>query len=144
MADEAETIEQTQPEVTGTQEAAQPEQPEQALESEVEIPHFDTTEVIGDGWFPDDPRVLAIWNTDATETPIAINHAGLIGTMKPNVLTLMPEVVAKTLVEDSGYDVEIQFNAIVNAGVDESIEEAVAAVEAKCKAKAKAKPKKTS
>jgi len=100
------------------------------MSEEAEIPHFNTTEVIGEGWFPDEPRVLAIWHADATETPMAINHAGLTGNMKPNTLTLMPEVVASTLVEHSGFNVEIQFNAIVNAGVDEAIDEAVAMLEA--------------
>lgn len=96
------------------------------------IPHIDTTEVIGDGWYPDEPRVLATWNVDTTtgnETPIRINHNGLRGELKPNTMTLMPESTAQMLIE-GGYDVEIQFNAIVNEGVDEEIEAAVAALEA--------------
>jgi len=109
------------------------------------IPHIDTTEVIGDGWYPDEQRVLATWHVDTThgnETPIRINHAGLRGELKPNTMTLMPESTAQMLIE-SGYDVEIQFNAIVNEGVDEEIEAAVAAIEGKqVKAKAKGNGKK--
>lgn len=97
-----------------------------------DIPHFNTTEVIGEGWFPDEPRVLATWHIDmlsGNEAPIRFNHNGLRGELKPNTMTLMPECVAHSLAA-SGFNVEVQYSAIVNAGIDEEIEAAVAALEA--------------
>lgn len=102
--------------------------------------HIDTTEVIGAGHWPDEPHVLATWTASATETPIHINHDGVRGTLKPNTMTLMTANIAQMLIE-SGYDVTIDYDAIVNPGSDEAIEEAVAAVEAAAaKTKKAAKP----
>ncbi len=91
-----------------------------------------TTEVIGEGIYPDEDRVIAVWNAPlatSTETPIRIQHGPFTGALKPNVETLMPACVAQMLVE-SGYDVEVKYNAIVNEGIDEEIENAVADIEA--------------
>ena len=94
--------------------------------------HINTTEVIGEGVYPDEPRVVAIWNAPhagPAETPIVINVGPFSGRLKPNVDTLMPEVVATMLV-DSGYDVEVKFSAIVNPGIDDEMEAAVQVAEA--------------
>jgi hypothetical protein len=107
-----------------------------------DLPHIDTTEVIADGVHPDEPRVIAIWHphpvAGSTETPIHINTPPFRGTLKPSVDTLMPACVAQMLV-DSGYDVEVKFDAIVNPGFDAEIEAAIEQVEADASAKASAK-----
>lgn len=94
--------------------------------------HINTTEVIGEGVYPDELRVVAFWNAPhagPAETPIAVNVGPFSGRLKPNIDTLMPEVVAAMLV-DSGYDVEVKFSAIVNPGIDDEMEAAVQVAEA--------------
>ena len=88
--------------------------------------HLDISEVIGDGINPDEPRVVAHWAAGKTETPIRIATGPYRGALKPNTDTVMPACVAQVLV-DSGYEVEVKYNAIVNPEVDGFVDEALAA-----------------
>ena len=90
--------------------------------------HLDISEVIGDGINPDEPRVVAHWAASKTETPIRIATGPYRGALKPNTDTVMPACVAQVLV-DSGYEVEVKYNAIVNPEVDGFVDEALEARE---------------
>lgn len=89
------------------------------------LPKIDCAEVVGDGWYPDEPRVLVNWPTDGrADAPIHINFNGLRGALKPNTDTVMPDCVAQMLL-NSGYAVAIKCVAIVNHGADEVVNEMV-------------------
>ena len=92
--------------------------------------HLNISEQIGEGIYPDEPRVVARWNTDGrAESPIRIAHGPVRGELKANTDTVMPANVAEMLVQ-SGYEVVVTHLAIVNPEVDAHIDEAIAAMEA--------------
>lgn len=85
------------------------------------LPKIDCSEVIGEGWYPDETRVIVNWEIEGrAETPIRINFNGLVGALKANTDTVIPLPVAIMLI-DSGYDVAVKATAIVNHGADETV-----------------------
>lgn len=96
--------------------------------------HLNISEQIGEGIYPDEPRVVACWNIEGrAESPIRIAFEQVRGELKPNTDTVMPANVAEMLVQ-SGYDVTVKYDAILNPEVDQHIEESEAALELRTRA----------